>query len=68
MARGGRKTPGCFPKSSRFLFIHINRLVGDTYVHGVGGCVTGGSRAQVVRLSAEDKEIEMTHARQYLWE
>ena len=55
-------TPGCFRKSILFLFIHI-KPAGWRHVRGVGGCVTGESRAQV--CFAEEKQIKNTHARDY---
>ena len=44
--QGGRETPGCFPTSINLLLIHI-KPAGWRHVRGIGGWVTGGSRAQV---------------------
>ena len=55
----GRGTPGCFPKSIRFLFIHI-KPGGWRHVRGVvGGWVTGGSRAQVCLRKKNKQKLRM---------
>ena len=48
---GGRKTPGCFPESIRFLFIHI-KPAGWRYVRGVGGW--GNGRKSGTSVFAEE--------------
>ena len=64
MARGGEGHPWLLSQeNSFFLFICI-KLSGWRHVRGVGGWVTGGSRAQVSVL-AEEKQIKTTHARDY---